>query len=157
MITLEYLTHRRINCIMIRGKLSPTVYAAIQNFPGRRYSVTHKSFYVPYSPQRLSTLQTILQQFEEIVMAGMSELNKPIPRVEIPMEYNDKLVRMRYSAATFNNYMIQFRKFLEHIHPKTVQDIQEPVIQEYLLYLVKTKKVSISTQKQAINSIKFYL
>lgn len=64
---------------------------------------------------------------------------------------------MRYSKATCDNYVIQFRKFLEHIYPKGATEIVEKDIRDYLLYLIKTKAVSISTQNQAINSIKFYL
>ena len=77
--------------------------------------------------------------------------------VALPVEFTEKLERMRYSKATGDNYVIQFQKFLEHIHPKTATEIGEKDIKDYLLYLVKTKAVSVSAQNQAINSIKFYL
>jgi len=60
--------------------------------------------------------------------------------VALPVEFTEKLERMRYSKATGDNYVIQFQKFLEHIHPKTATEIGEKDIKDYLLYLVKTRR-----------------
>jgi integrase/recombinase XerD len=157
MITLEHSIHREVPCILIHGRLSPPVYAIIKNFPGRRYSGTLKCFYVPYSPENLVNLRTALHPFQKVVVTKAEIQDKSIHGVEIPAEYLEKLKRMRYSAATCDNYMIQFWKFLEHIWPKMIQDIDEGLIKEYLFYLVEVRRVSISTQNQAVNSIKFYL
>ena len=54
-------------------------------------------------------------------------------------------------------WVSQFRKFLEFIHPVRAEEITQTEIHRYLLYLVDERRVSISTQNQSINSIKFYL
>lgn len=59
--------------------------------------------------------------------------------------------------ATCENYHIQFHKFLEYIYPKSIDEIDVDRIHSYLHFLVNTRKVSLSTQNVAINSIKFYL
>lgn len=44
-----------------------------------------------------------------------------------------------------------------YLYPQNASDINEEAIHRYLLYLIEVKKVSLATQNQAINSIKFYL
>jgi integrase/recombinase XerD len=60
---------------------------------------------------------------------------------------------MRYSRATKG----QFKIFLSFIYPKTAEEIDQSIIHRYILYLVNDRKVSLSSQNQAINAIKFYL
>lgn len=155
--------HRDHLCILIRGQLSGTLLKVVQNFPGRLYSKTHKSFYVVYTEQNLRHLESVLKQHVGVTSSVFPTQNQQIS-IAVPQSYTDKLIRMlphgcidAYSAATCNNYVIQFRKFLEHIHPKTISDLDSQLIEKYLLHLIQTKKVSISTQNQAINAIKFYL
>ncbi len=49
------------------------------------------------------------------------------------------------------------KKFLEFIHPIELESITKDVIDNYMMFLVEKKRVSISTQNTAINAIKFYL
>jgi integrase/recombinase XerD len=46
---------------------------------------------------------------------------------------------------------------MEHIHPQSVEEIEINQIHQYMNFLVDKRKVSLSTQNQAINAIKFYL
>ncbi len=148
--------HRDHLCIVIRGKLSGMLLKVVQNFPGRVYSKTHKSFYVLYTEENLLRLENVLKQHVCVTSSVFPTQAQRIS-IAVPQSYTDKLIRMRYSAATYDNYVIQFRKFLEHIHPKTISELDSQLIEKYLLHLIQTKKVSISTQNQAINAIKFYL
>ena len=75
----------------------------------------------------------------------------------MPDDYTNTLIRMRYSETTRDNYVIQFRKFLEYIHPKSIDEIDVGQIHAYLHFLVSERRVSLSTQNVAINAIKFYL
>ena len=77
--------------------------------------------------------------------------------IEVPVEFAETLTRMRYSEATILNYTAQFKFFLEFIYPQGPGDIDSEIIHRYLLHLVETRRVSLSTQNQAINAIKFYL
>ena len=49
-----------------------------------------------------------------------------------------------------------FRLFMNYYKDKKLGDISEDDIRKYQDYLVTKRKVSTSTQNQAINSIKFY-
>jgi len=84
-----------------------------------------------------------------------NKITKPYA-IEIPKNYKETLVWMRYSQATIDNYSVQFKNFLTYIFPTALEKIGDEIVKSYLLYLVK-RNVSISTQNQAINAIKFYL
>jgi integrase/recombinase XerD len=133
------------------------LYKTIQKFPGRLYSNTHKSFYVVYTEENLRNLETALKPFAPVTLQpfpGSAAASRP--SIDVPECYTNKLIRLRYSEATYANYVTQFRKFLEHIYPKTIADLDKQLIDGYLLYLIK-KNASVSTQNMAINAIKFYL
>lgn len=49
-----------------------------------------------------------------------------------------------------------FTEFINHYEDAAIDDITEPMIMDFLLYLVNTRHVSTSYQNQSINSIKFY-
>jgi integrase/recombinase XerD len=77
--------------------------------------------------------------------------------LSIPEEFAETLDRMRYCRATKENYLSQFKIFLSFVYPKTAEEIDQSIIHWYILYLVNDRKVSLSSQNQAINAIKFYL
>jgi site-specific recombinase XerD len=49
-----------------------------------------------------------------------------------------------------------FTEFINHYEDKAIDDITEPMIMDFLLYLVNTRHVSTAYQNQSINAIKFY-
>jgi site-specific recombinase XerD len=163
MLTLEPLVHRDALCVAIRGRMSAAAYQSLSQFTDRRYSKSLRCFYIRYSAESLKSLHNILCSHDEIILQGfddscaLAETALAKHAVIIPTGYADKLVRMRYSKATYDNYMIQFRMFLMYIHPTPLEHITEKIVHNYMKYLVNEKKASPSTQNQAINAIKFYL
>lgn len=164
MISLKPFWHRDVLCIGFSGKLSGDVYRLVNNFPGRTYSATHNCYYVVYSEARLKELTTLLKTVTPVDVSEWSEVTslpqdtaRVKPWVTVPPAYRETLIKMRYSTATLDNYMAQFNLFLGFIYPTPAENISDDVIHRYLLYLAEHKKVSISTQNQAINAIKFYL
>ena len=81
--------------------------------------------------------------------------SKPLPN-RVPEAYHALLVRRRYSENTQKAYMSLFNAFLHYFKDCPPEEISEDMIRSYQDYLVNTKKVSTSTQNQAINAIKFY-
>jgi len=73
-----------------------------------------------------------------------------------PLEYLEKMKQKQYSEPTIKSYKQHLNRFLRHykgIEPEKISNVQ---IREFLLYLVKEKKYSVSSQNNAINAIKFY-
>jgi site-specific recombinase XerD len=162
-ITLSPIWHNNRLIIAIKGKLQGQAFRAVDNFKGRCYSKTHGCYYVLYSEEVLSQLKKVLSLSNDVELTGWGEEGKPMPApltkawVHLPVEFTETLVRMRYAEATRENYEVQFKNFLAYLYPRTPDTITQEDIHRYLYYLVNDKKVSLSTQNQSINAIKFYL
>jgi integrase/recombinase XerD len=162
MLTLRSVTHRGADCILITGRPSQNAYQIIKYFSGSRYSRTYASYYILNQTELLQNLKQRLTEvgehmLDEVQRTQITPLKNATPLVELPEGYDELLIKMRYSEATRENYNAQFRNFLAWMSPTNLEAINDETIHKYLLYLVKDRKVSLSTQNQAINSIKFYL
>jgi integrase/recombinase XerD len=71
-------------------------------------------------------------------------------------EYIEQLDRMRYSGNTNRIYIHFFKSLLDYFPDTPPEEISDDQINLYMSHLLMTKKVSASTQNQAINAIKFY-
>lgn len=164
MIQLIPIWHRGALCIAIKGRLFDEAFEIVNTLPCRKYSATHTCYYVPYSAEALNNLTHSLNKIAKIDVGDFSEnalatKNPSSVRswVILPTLYRETLVKMRYSDATIENYISQFKLFLSFIYPKKAEDIADADVHSYLLHLTEVKRVGISSQNQAINSIKFYL
>lgn len=165
-LQLEPLWHRSNYCIAVRGPLNYLAGKVIRNFPHRQYSKTNSCWYVPYSPDALTSLSEklsgcqpvdVIKVFESSDASAASETKLKIVQFPLPEGYHESLILKRYSQATVGTYESQMRSFLSYIHPRTLADISDDLIKDYGYYLANTKKVSRSTQNTAVNAIKFYL
>jgi len=163
-LILEPVWHENLLFIAVRGKLQKESFRIINNWSGRKYSATHHCYLILYEPGQLAKLRTNLSIFGEVKTIGWSkEENGTLPDaltkawITVPASYSEALSIMRYSDATIKNYESQFKIFLSFIYPKTCEAIEEKDIHRFMHYLVENKRVSISTQNQAVNSIKFFL
>jgi integrase/recombinase XerD len=154
MIELSELNHRNEKWFSIDHKLGPDIYRKVRLWEKIRYSKTHGRWYFEHSREAL-------EEFSKIVGAEFSvakDLSPPsglTGGAQVPKEYEEKLIECRYSKATVLNYVTQFRNFISYAG--NAEDISEERIKRYLMYLIREKKASRSTQNVAINSIKFYL
>lgn len=165
MIMLEPLNHRGMLCIAIRGKYGGSVSAFIRSCSDLSYSSSQRCYYGRYSAELLVQLRAGFSRLDPDVEVCPEEgwrewkcaENLTQQAVKVPVSYRDHLVKRRYSKATCDNYESQFRAFLAFIFPRTAEQFTEDDIHRYQIELVQRRKVSGSTQNQAINAIKFYL
>ena len=161
-IELLPLWHRGMYCIAIRN-LNSKASTLVRNFPNRLYSKSNGCWYVRYSPATLDLLQQTLAKVSEIKMpVPFNEQRNPCylqvrARPPLPEGYRECLVRMRYSESTRITYETQMQQFIEYIQPQSIHELTKAKVDEYMLYLVEKRGVSVSTQNTAINAIKFYL
>ena len=66
-----------------------------------------------------------------------------------------ELLSRKYSYKTVKGYLYYNKDFLNFIG-KTLSDINDSDIKDYLLYLAEEKQSATSTLNQAINALKFY-
>lgn len=164
MVHLNPILHKDVLSISFKGILKGNIYKIVNTLPNRKYSATHKCYYIPYSTEALHLVIHALQAITEIDTSAWDEetglpKNPALlkPWIIVPAAYRETLVKIRYSEATIDNYLAQFKLFLGFIYPRPATEITDEDIHRYLLYLIEHRKVSISTQNQAINAIKFYL
>ncbi|MBD8490742.1 phage integrase N-terminal SAM-like domain-containing protein [Echinicola sp. CAU 1574] len=129
---------------------------------GANWSKTQRCWWIPDSPSNRDQIQASFNN--ENLVWSQSLITKPKPTSTssvlpdlIPEEYRNRLLRKRYSESTYKTYCYLFNEFLNFIQPKKLNNFKEEDIRRYQDWLVSIKKVSLSTQNQAINAIKFYL
>lgn len=74
----------------------------------------------------------------------------------IPEAYLALLERRRYSPNTIQTYTSLFEKFLNHYPQQQPETLNDKHVADFQTYLVNDKRVSVSSQNQYINAIKFY-
>lgn len=92
---------------------------------------------------------------------AIQEVTKP--RIELHNDQHQALRMMeqklklrRYSENTIRTYLQNFKEFILFFYDSGPALLEETEIRNYILYLVEHRKLSKSTQNQAINSIKFF-
>lgn len=169
-IILEQLEHRGANCISFKPFKNPRVYAVMRALPGILYTKTHGRWYVVNDNP--SVFNMLFQFFNKerifVDYSGLKRQQLVTTKIEVAeapetalqkeaMVLMAKKLTMRgYAANTAKTYLEQFKLFLRFYPNFAPQDLTEPEITNYLLYLIDKKKISKSTQNQAINAIKFY-
>jgi integrase/recombinase XerD len=73
-----------------------------------------------------------------------------------PPAYIKTLKLMDYNESTIKTYQQHFQLFINYFKNTDPEEINFNEVRQYILYLVKKKKYSVSSQNNAINSIKFY-
>ncbi len=178
-IMVEKLFHRDRACIALRFRYDAELIGIVKQIPQTTFSKTHKCWYLPYEPGALDAVVKILKQHHVLAdysafnSASREEESAPKPAVAEPVaatlkaEESDegkkalrlleqKLNLKGYSPNTVKTYREQFKMFLRFFSPASATDLNEHDIRNYLLYLVEKRKLSKSTQGQAINAIKFF-
>jgi integrase/recombinase XerD len=71
-------------------------------------------------------------------------------------DFSDQLILKRYSENTIVVYKDQIIRFFNFYSEDDPSKLTDENVKEYMLFLIKKKKISFSYQKQAISAIKFY-
>lgn len=175
-----YLNNELI--VEIHFEFNKQIIEVIKSIPGRRWNKHAKYWYISQRHfkleefmDKLDTIATIdysaLEAFDHGTNISSpddhpaSERDKHIkrfeesaikPKIELPSEYLEKLIRKRYSQNTIKTYVTYMRSFMVEFKGRELDSIKTQEINEYILKLIRTKGISHSQQNQRINAIKFY-
>lgn len=144
----------------------PQLAIQLQNIKDWQWSDRDAVWHIPYYSNHLAYLQKRfghLATFYDVdndINSGMQPVLS-CPEVKnntdvIPPELFQYMHLKRYSLNTQKTYASVLSKFLTywpHIEPRQITDQQ---VQQYMLYLVESKKCSAAYQRQTINAIKLY-
>ena len=120
---------------------------------------------IPYSEKFLAEVRAIAEPYGLNYIYREEKKLKVIPRTSkydiknyraCPQNFIDKLRELRYSQNTLDVYSDMFEEFINYYEDYALEDITEPMIMDFLRYLVTERHVSTSYQNQSINAVKFY-
>ncbi len=139
--------------------------ARIRQIPLSSWNSDKRCWELPYSERFLAEIKELTQQNSLEWVFREENKDKIMPRKSrldikqyktCPTEYLEKLKELRYSQHTINSYTDLFEEFINHYEDYQPEEITEPMIIDFLRYLVNERKISTSYQNQSINAIKFY-
>ena len=158
--------HYQQAIVKVSFSFDKEVIALVKNQKGARWSQTLRSWYFLKEEFQLNQFYNALK---DIVFIDYSRLKlKPNPApiskahvkekvaTQLPEEYKEQFILKRYSQNTIKTYSSCFLKFMQFFKDKKLEAISKEEIKKFILYLIRQKKVSPSTQNQYINAIKFY-
>ncbi len=124
-----------------------------QKIYGCYYSGNQKSWVMP---QNDASLNQFLSLFPRV--NSQENLDKIYRNAydKALKDFIDQLTIKRYSENTIKIYKEQIIRFFEYSKPINPEELSDKNVKEYMLHLIKKKKISLSYQKQVISSIKFY-
>jgi site-specific recombinase XerD len=168
-ITIRHFRHKGENQIALQFDYNRELIDIAKKIDGMQWSQSHKCWYIQNNPGNLKKLFASFKDFahidkgdffnkdpeSKIIIKKEKSATEP-PGKPVPEEYINLLKRRRYSENTIRTYQHCFYQFINHYPDISLEDLTEEHISKYQDYLVNKKKVSLSTQNQAINSIKFY-
>lgn len=162
-IYLESCEHKEKNIISVKFEYDEEIKNILKNIVKANWSSSKKFWYVLNTKKNIDIL---FESFKNIAWLDLSKLNKssfvknkPLKNTvkkEIPKEFIDKLITLRYSENTLRTYTQMFSEFINYFPDKNLDEINYKDIQKFQLYLVEEKDISESYQNQSINAIKFY-
>ncbi|QOI98482.1 MAG: tyrosine-type recombinase/integrase [Flammeovirgaceae bacterium] len=183
-VVLKPVEHRGMDCIAIQFPYDETLLPAVRKVPGATFSKTMKCWYTPASRAGISQILNAFRGIAWVDLKQISSHKGQPGPVEQPtakpeagtmpvliepeiitihelqteaLEAMRKKLKLKnYSPSTIRTYTEQFKLFMQFFPDSNPEDLGEEEIVHYLMHLIEKRKLSVSTQNQAINAIKFY-
>lgn len=185
-VIIKKLFHRDAHRLGIYFEKDFEIINEVRRIPSVRFSNTHKCWYVPDEPDALENIieclkGKVLVDCSKLKVSKESNPDKPEVQKKIEVKNKepekaivslaraltlDQLQALRlmeqklklrgYSENTQRTYLQHFKEFLLFFYESHPVDISETEIRNFILFLIEKRKLSKSTQNQAINAIKFF-
>lgn len=180
-VVVAPLLHQGISCMALRFPYHAGINSIIKKIPGIAFSKTNKCWYVAKGDETLSAITAVLSGHAILDCSAIDSGHKinsdNLRKVDsegddsesaderaMLQELHQQALRMieqklnlkKYSVNTRKTYLQHFKDFLFFYAAYNPTDLTDLEIRNYLVYLVEDKRVSASTQNQAINAIKFF-
>lgn len=181
-VIIRKFFHRDKHCLGIYFEKDFEVIREVRKIPDVKFSGTNKCWYVP---EQANALSVIIECLRGKVWVDISELKAPKEQVpeghqsvvkgkasnpktgwserklnpdqQQALRMMEQKLKLRgYSENTQRTYLQHFKEFLLFFYESHPVEINEAEIRNFILYLIEKRKLSKSTQNQAINAIKFF-
>ncbi|MDD4236796.1 MAG: site-specific integrase [Bacteroidales bacterium] len=150
-IKLEYGKHRGKRVIFIRFAYDLGMISIAKSI-NATWSLTQKSWYLPYSAESLEKISKAFNVVvNEVVPCNLSiEVLNSIKSFRLWMEHK------RYSASSIKTYTESIKTFLEYCSPKPPEEIVAQDMVNFVNDFIIKNKHSYSYQNQMVSSAKLY-
>ena len=126
----------------------------VKQIPGVYFSWSMKCWLTEIRESLVEEIKAKLDGYANVDISQLRELN--VQQAEAIHLLEVKLILKGYAENTLKTYRQHFKEFLLYNIGKNPPEISEQEIRSYLLHLITERKLSRSSQNQAINAIKFY-
>jgi integrase/recombinase XerD len=166
-IELTEIFYQNENKFKLNFKYNTFIVNSIKKIPGRIWDNELKCWIIAKNEIIKEDLQNIFKNKPELIFTNEKQIEidnseKEIITdytsidVDIPLDYIKMLEIKRYAAPTKKTYIANFKRFVSYYKNIDPTEITKDQIKDYMLYLVRERKLSASAHNQAINAIKFY-
>lgn len=177
-VVVKKLYHRDQHCLGIFFGYDTEIIQEVKKISDVKFSITNKCWYLPYGENALSTIidclkgkvwidYSELKIKEDIIPVHVEKKETPAAnnvsssilskeQIQAMRMVEQKLKLRGYSENTMRTYMQHFKEFLLFYPDSHPAEISELEIRNFILFLIEKRKLSKSTQNQAINAIKFF-
>ena len=142
----------------------------VEKLPGIQWSSSEKAWYQPAEQFALNEVLLALKpvaniDYSAFEVSSLTHNNQQTSRsikyahrceIALPAGYLEKLEQKRYSVNTIRPYVAYMKDFVAAFFDRDLATITYEEINEYILALIRERKISSSEQNQRINAIKFY-
>ncbi|WP_115462128.1 site-specific tyrosine recombinase/integron integrase [Winogradskyella aurantiaca] len=172
-VTLKHLLINNTKCIGLKFFADKVLSRLVLDLNKVAWSDDYGMYYVPNNKTHLSEIFNLFRgvawvntnyffnrsnakQLREEFDVEWFRNRQPKEDFKVcPDSYLDKLQIRRYANNTVKTYVSCFERFINYYPDKSIDELDELDVRNYLLYLVKSNW-SNSYINQSINSIKFY-
>ncbi|WP_418813313.1 tyrosine-type recombinase/integrase [Paraprevotella clara] len=115
-----------------------------------------------YLPAESFVLSEFFDRYVELAFIDYSAIRETVQkkdgkgRLPLPHGYAETLRQMRYSPHTVRAYTSYFGEFQQYFTGRNLRYVRPKEINDYMVHLIDTRKISSCQQNLRINAIKFY-
>jgi integrase/recombinase XerD len=151
--------------IRIISRYDQELVRLIRTFPNYYYEADTKSWTLPHLDEIIDLLKKFsekngyeLKYQDEWAEKPMVKRTKEENYLQYvcPTAFMNKLKTLRYSEHTIRNYSSALKEFLYFFRGSDAKTLEYADIEKFLLYLIDSRRVSISYHNVSLGAIKFY-
>ena len=158
---------RNESIVMIQFPFDKELISCVKSIDNNHWSQSLCSWYLKKNNFQLNRVFNVFKGIAYVDYSALKNINNPInvkerikrkaySKTPIPNAYLEHLKLKRYSENTIKSYVSELKKFSAFYASKELDTLTKNHIKDYLFHLVQKKKISASSQNQAINAIKLY-
>lgn len=161
-IVLRKGYYKSFRIIEIIFPYNQDIIKAVRKVEGATWNYDRQYWYIREEEFKVINLKSKVRDLAYIDTSGLHHRaisraqEKKSIMIAVPKAYTDHLIQRRYSKSTYKAYTSYFRQFMDYFNDKEIDNLSHEEINDYLLDLIKNKRMSVSQQNQRINAIKFY-